>query len=68
MTGINTEVFKAHSNRSASSSKAKITGVFGPRFQNFKDFTGKVSRYMILIFNQESSKTALKRRDRSNDL
>ena len=27
MTGINAEVFKAHSTRSASSSKAKVTGV-----------------------------------------
>ena len=70
MAGIDTEVFKAHSTRSASSSKAEVTGVSltelnkdtGPRPQPFKDFTEKVSRNMILTFNQESSTSSFEGR------
>ena len=70
MAGINTEVFKAHSTQSASSSKAEVTGVsltdiikqvIGLRLQPFKAFTEKVSKNMTLIFNQESSTSSFEK-------
>ena len=72
MVGINTEVFKAHSIRSASSSKTELTGVslidiikqgHWSQTSTFQKFYRKsIKEYDTLFFNQESSTSSFEER------